>query len=241
MVVLHRNYIKYFIVLNYYKMIPKNIYMCNKTKENTEKYTNQWKTLNPEYEVFIYDDNDCKDFLLNNFGQLYVDIFNFLRDGPIKADFWRICVLYVNGGVYTDIDNVPLVPIDKFLEDGVDLLTCSSYMRNPRFLTLFNPNLIIVSQNNPIIKQCIDWYVDKYNNDKGYEYYKWSIMVAFTDVLRIPKYNREEGIFYYNSHKIQILNEVPGQHHYDAHNLYKGKRIFNNRCQDWDADAHSFR
>ena len=39
---------------------------------------------------------------------------------------------------------------------------------------------------------------------------------------------------------VQIIQEVPGKEHYDAHNLYKGMRVFNNRYKDWDHVNHCF-
>ena len=73
-------------------MIPKVIYMCHKHLSEISKYSLNWKILNPEYDIKLYDDNLCQQFLLNEYSQLHLDIFNFLKDGPIKADFWRICI-----------------------------------------------------------------------------------------------------------------------------------------------------
>ena len=38
----------------------------------------KWQKLNPEYEMQLYDNNRCAEFLLTNFGKLFVDIFDFL-------------------------------------------------------------------------------------------------------------------------------------------------------------------
>ena len=32
----------------------------------------------------------------------------------MKADFWRYCVLYINGGIYADLDAKPLIPINEW-------------------------------------------------------------------------------------------------------------------------------
>jgi hypothetical protein len=40
--------------------------------------------------------------------------------------------------------------------------------------------------------------------------------------------------------KVQILKECQGRNHYDDHNLWKGKRIFNNRVTNWNHISHSF-
>jgi mannosyltransferase OCH1-like enzyme len=119
--------------------IPKIIYFCNKKIRNSDiRSANNWKILNSEYEIKLYDDEMIQSFLLEEFGDLFVNIFNYLQDGPIKADFWRICILYQNGGIYSDIDNMPLVSLSEFIENDVDFVTCTSYVNYN-----FNPNFII--------------------------------------------------------------------------------------------------
>ena len=46
-----------------------------------------WKKLNPDYEIKLYDNQDCIDFLEKEFGSEYVDTFNYIKDGPIKQTF----------------------------------------------------------------------------------------------------------------------------------------------------------
>lgn len=204
-----------------------------------DKSANKWKKLNPDYEIKLFDDQLCRKFIIENYGKYYGLIFDFLKDGPIKADFWRACVLYKNGGVYSDIDNVPLVPLKDFIQKDINFVTCSAYMENMKF----NPNFIISSKNHIILKKCIDWYVTKYERRDEYNYWKYSIMQAFTDVLELENYNNKFGIYSLKNDpnmKIQIIEERPGQNHYDAHNVYNNIRIFNNIQPGWNADTHSF-
>lgn len=216
---------------------PKVIYLCNKTLDKMDIMAKKWKDLNPDYEIVLYDNAMCEKFLLDNYGQLYKDIFDFLKDGPIKADFWRICILYKYGGVYSDIDNLPLVPLKDFIENDIDFVTCSSYDSGN-----FNPNFIISNANNIILKQVIDWYINNYNNKKPYDYWGYSVMTGFTDTIKIDNYDGfKEGIYFYKNMKIQIIEEKKGNNYSDAHNIYKGKRIFNNRNELWDATAHKFK
>jgi hypothetical protein len=67
-------------------------------------------------------------------------------------------------------------------------------------------------------------------------------MRVLTDVLNIRNYNKKRyGIYYSNNLKIQIIKECPGKNHYDAHNIYKGLRVFNNRYKEWDHNTHTFK
>ena len=162
--------------------IPKVIYMCDKTLIHIQIYSQNWKRLNPEYEIKLYDDKLCEEFLLNKFSQLHCDIFKFIPDGPIKADFWRICILYKYGGIYIDADNEPLVPINSYLED-VDFVTCSSFWDEMNFN--FNPNFIAAKKNDKILLSCINDYIKYYNNHLNYTYWGWSIMKVFTDNIQL--------------------------------------------------------
>lgn len=219
-------------------MIPKTIYFCYKDLDVMKKYTDNWKKINPEYDIMIYDNEMCEQFLLDTYGETHRAIFNFLQDGPIKADFWRICILYKYGGIYSDIDNQPLIPIRDFLEPNIDFATCSSYW--DKMNMNFNPNFIVSAKNNIVLEQCIEWYLKHFTIKKPYDYWEWSIMRAFTDILILDNYNKTDGIYSLNGMRIQIIKECPGKNHYDAHNTYKGVRIFNNRYSDWDYNTHSF-
>ena len=213
---------------------PKIIYLCYKTKTGTDKYLFAWKELNPDYIIKMYDDNMCKEFLLEQYGKLHMDIFNYIPDGPIKADFWRVCILYKYGGVYSDLDNIPLVSIDNFVEKEVDFVTCSSYWDKYNF----NPNFIISTQGNNILKLCVEWYVKLFRNNEPYKYWDWSIMRTFTDNIKIDNYSKKDGIYNYKGQLIQILRECRGETHYDDYNIYKNRKIFLNRYPDWNHSNH---
>jgi mannosyltransferase OCH1-like enzyme len=99
--------------------IPKKIYQSWKTKDiegNMLEAVNKVKTLNPGYEYYLYDDQDCREFLLNNFGKEYLMAFDNLIPGAYKCDFWRYAILYLYGGIYMDIDMVPLVPFSEMID-----------------------------------------------------------------------------------------------------------------------------
>ena len=80
----------------------------NLVGEHTKKlfqimFLKNWKRLNPEYEIKYYNDADIRNFLKKYYPKSYLDYFNMLDSnkgaGPIKADFWRVCILYKFGGI----------------------------------------------------------------------------------------------------------------------------------------------
>ena len=161
--------------------IPKVIYLCYKTKKIPDSVIPNWKKLNPDYEIKLYDNDDCIKFLKDKFGSEYVDTFNYIKDGPIKADFWRCCIIYKYGGVYADIDIKPVKPISFFLENKTDLLTVRSgyNLYTPGFN--ITPELICSKKNNKLLKMCIDCYINWFNLKKKYSYWGWSICKVMTE------------------------------------------------------------
>lgn len=90
----------------YNNVIPLKIYQTWFTKNLPEKMKDNVEKLkkdNPEFEYNLYDDKDCRDFIKNNFNVDVLNAFDSLIPGAYKADLWRYCVLYINGGIYLDI------------------------------------------------------------------------------------------------------------------------------------------
>jgi len=86
--------------------IPLQIYQTWKTKDLPEKMresVDRLKTKNPDFEYHLYDDTDCYEFIKENFAEDVAKAYKKIIPGAYKADLWRYCVLYVNGGVYLDI------------------------------------------------------------------------------------------------------------------------------------------
>jgi len=221
--------------------IPKNIYLCYKSKDIPDYIIPNWKKLNPDYNVYLYDNDDCKEFLLQSFGQEYVDCFNYIKDGPIKADFWRVCILYQYGGVYSDIDVEPLVPIDSIIEKDVSFITCNS-----KNIFELNPHLIIAVPKHHVLKRCIDKYIEYYNNMKPYNYWDWSIVYIMRNIIYIDILSTisiKDKIYIGNdNNKYMFIKEVCGMFSNinKAYCSYNNRKILNNRYHDYDYNNHTF-
>jgi len=66
------------------------------------------KDANPGFKHHLFDDNDCREFIKHNFEPKVLYAFDCLIPGAFKADLWRYCVLYINGGIYLDIKFKPI-------------------------------------------------------------------------------------------------------------------------------------
>ena len=223
--------------------IPKVIYITHKNKLPNYVIDN-WKKLNPEYKIIYYNDEDIRKFLKNNYPKSYLDYFNFLDNnkgaGPIKSDFWRLCILNKYGGVYVDADIEPIEPIITFLEKDTDLLLCCTDA--PR-INEPNPHILISKPNDPIIKLCLDIY-ERENFNKKYDYWSHSITKVMNKVLRemFDEYNNHiEKNYYKNNYKVQMLLEkAKGNKIKDIYCVYKGKRVLNNRYKSYNSSKHSY-
>ena len=86
--------------------IPKKIFQTWHTidlppimKQCTQKLQED----NPEFEYYLYDDQECRKFIEEHFEISILQSYDSLIPGAFKADLWRYCVLYIHGGIYLDI------------------------------------------------------------------------------------------------------------------------------------------
>ena len=75
----------------------------------------------------VFDDNECKQFLLDHYGSEYVAKFDYFSKGAHKADLFRYAWLYIYGGVYCDIKTVLIRPLTEVFPDD----TASYFVISP--------------------------------------------------------------------------------------------------------------
>ena len=95
-------------------IIPRVIYQTWYTKDLLPEMDNAVQMLkyaNPGFRHELFDDTDCRNFIKSNFPPKIVYAYDSLIPGAYKADLWRYCMLYLNGGIYIDIK---FEPVDGF-------------------------------------------------------------------------------------------------------------------------------
>ena len=95
----------------YNNIIPLNIFQTWHSKTLPPLMyaaTVKLKNANPRFNYQLYDDNDCREFIKNNFEGKVLYAYDKLIPGAFKADLWRYCILFKYGGVYLDIKYVPM-------------------------------------------------------------------------------------------------------------------------------------
>jgi mannosyltransferase OCH1-like enzyme len=219
-------------------MMPKVIYMCHKSLKNIKEYSLNWKILNPDYEIELYDDEKCESFLLHEYSKLHRDIFKFIPHGPIKADFWRVCIIYKYGGLYIDADIEPLVPLNEYIDNDDEFVTCISCNFNKdREEFKLNPHFILAEKNNPILKTCIDSYVFLFLNEKHmYSYWRWSIC-RIMNIYNIQE-KKSQILYIRTADKIFKAKFIDELNYEDCE--YNGKIVFHNRYKNYSCADHDF-
>jgi hypothetical protein len=142
--------------------IPLIIYQTWMTKilpEKMAKSIEKIKIANPEFEHKLFDDTDCRNFIIDNFNDNVLYAYDNLIPGAFKADLWRYCILYIHGGIYLDIKYEPVNNF-KFMElidKDYFVLDRASYFKG----TIGIYNAFIISQpNNTIFLKLIKGIVD---------------------------------------------------------------------------------
>jgi hypothetical protein len=132
---------------------PKSIFQTWKSRtefpENFDYWRKTWIKYNPSYKYIVFDDNDNRKFIETNFPWFLArfDVYN----KPIKkADAIRYFYLYLNGGIYADLDFECLKSFDSlFMENsGVGVLLGCMQDADDIATTSANnvPNAIMVSK-----------------------------------------------------------------------------------------------
>ena len=137
--------------------INKTIYMTYK-KPVPDIVYNRWKTRNPSYNIELSLDAECILFLERYINRFVASLFNYIPRGMYKADLWRLCKLYINGGVYADVDLVPHLNIDNLNKD-VTFYSCLT----PRTNSIFQAFMINFSKprNNLILIFLLSFLINK--------------------------------------------------------------------------------
>jgi mannosyltransferase OCH1-like enzyme len=118
----------------YNSVIPLKVFQTWCTKKLPpfmQKCVQDLRNKNPEFQYFLFDENERINFIKDNFDNNVVIAYDTLIPPAYKADLWRLCVLYIHGGIYLDIklttiNNFKLIELtenEHFVKDRLSPLT----------------------------------------------------------------------------------------------------------------------
>ena len=154
-------------IKNIINNVPLKIFLTWETKQlPINMYNNIMllQKMNPEFDIYLYDDQDRFNFIKDNFDQDVFDAYNLLRPGAYKSDLWRYCIIYKYGGVYFDMKYKLHLPLINLINKSeFNFTTSTSGMCRDRYdkyhlqTTFFisSPNnQIFINSINEIINNC---------------------------------------------------------------------------------------
>ncbi len=101
--------------------LRKTIWQTYRSREALPKASlpllDSWRDRNPDWEVVFHDDKAIRE-LFENHLPLYLDLFDGMPMGVMKADLWRYAVIFVHGGLYADIDTGCNMGLNQWLRHG---------------------------------------------------------------------------------------------------------------------------
>jgi len=136
--------------------IPANIFQTWHTKflpPKMYKSIQKIKSTNPGFKYYLYDDNDCREFIKTHFEADVLNAYDRLIPGAYKADLWRYCILYKLGGIYLDIK---YIPVNNF--KFINLLEAEHWTLDNDKVGIYNA-LMVCKPNNELLLKAINQIV----------------------------------------------------------------------------------
>ena len=156
-----------------------------------------WKTHNPDWEYRYMSSQDRVQFVQKHFDADWYELFTSIPYGIVQANVWRFMVLYVYGGLYTDLDTVCLAPIDDWITP--EYKTIGFVDEEPQFFSLFtlysSPESIVIKKTLDSLKNNLrNFSLEEFSrNQELYviNYFGEKVFTDFVlDVLRIQYLNQ---------------------------------------------------
>jgi len=260
--ILKYKYYKYYYTLRYFNRpiinsktptpIPKSkiplfIYQTFYTKnlsKDMQESVDLIKTTNPEFTYSLSDDDECYNFILNNFPPSVADAYLRMIPGAYKADLWRYCILYTYGGIYLDIKYRPvnnfkfinLVDKEHFVLDAMHSWGYDIYSIYNAFMVCTRHNKILLDCINQIVLNVKNNFYGKSPLEPTGPLLLSSIYKSYNDITEIDmyldvQYSHEESIVYNNTKILTAYNTYrseqkknPKKPHYSL--LWKNKLVY---------------
>jgi mannosyltransferase OCH1-like enzyme len=137
---------------DYQSVIPLKIFQTWYTKDLPPKMKERVEILkkqNSKFEHYLYDDNDCREFIKTHFRPEVLHAYDSLVPGAYKADLWRLCVLFIHGGIYLDIK---LICVNGF--KLIELTEQEHYVKDRIPYGIFN-SFMACKKGNVYLLKCI--------------------------------------------------------------------------------------
>jgi len=176
--------------------------LCSEEKQRMDS----WTSLNPDYELKFFDDQEMYEWMKNNTDEMLYKCFSQVVCGSAKADIFRYALLYKYGGVYIDIDCRCLRRNFLSSLESYSLVTCVDVF--PRLI--YQGFLFANKPGHQFFKNCLNNIVYSFENRK-HQYDVFSFSGPKLAAEKMRSYCRRDSILnfvpkYYSSPNILLLS-----------------------------------
>ena len=178
------------------KIIPKQVFLSWKTKDIINSNLDiiihgvgSFIDLNPDWVVTVYGDEEVDGYLRDT---LDLKDYKLIENIHIvaKTDIWRLFKMYLEGGMYMDIDRLCNKSISSLIGEGIKwvLPTCREFD--------FSHDLMISAPTNPVFLKTIELYFQRKREGSNNTYFlgAQTYMHAITETLFGRVINTNPGI-----------------------------------------------
>ena len=124
----------------------------------------QFAVLAPGFERKVFSDEAAAEYVASRYPSRVAEAYRRL-EGAHRADLFRYCYLFLEGGVYLDIKTVLVAPLEQVVSEleqrGARLATCVTV---PRVLfpcaSQVYQGVLIAAPGEPLFADCIEYIVD---------------------------------------------------------------------------------
>ncbi len=98
-------------VANIFNIILSDPVLFRQKNSTLDLNIQSFKTCYPSASYTLYDNKSTQKIIASNFDSDVLDAYNRLVPYAYKADLARYCILYLRGGVYSDISHLHINPM----------------------------------------------------------------------------------------------------------------------------------
>jgi len=134
--------------------IPKIIMQTWKNKTIPEKWQASHRSIEelmPDWSYVLMTDEDNRNFVAEHFPD-FLETYDSLPYPIVKADAIRYMWLYINGGIYLDLDYQLEAPLDPLFYQGSGLY----FMKSPNFPSHYTNSVMASVPRHPFWLELID-------------------------------------------------------------------------------------
>ena len=197
---------------------------------------------NPGFELEYYSDEGSRMFIKNNFNQDVLDAYDKLKPGAYKADLFRYCILYKRGGIYSDLSQKIMIPIENIIDlendnlylvedrpqanfrgpnkgkvvEGIQISFMGTRPKNKIYLDAIN-EIVINTKNN--------FYGGNPLSPTGPHLFR-RILNKYEGYYKIELEENGKELVYKNTGEIAIINRTKNHYRVNLNNAYVNKKHY---------------